>query len=219
MKTFALFASLALISAPALALTINVSGFSRNTTIPSAYAYCTANGPGKTKPGGNRNPEIRWNDAPAGTKSFALIVVDKDVPASFDDANRDNRTIPVDAPRRDFYHWVLINIPARINFIAEGADSQMATNTGKPALETTYGRNGQNDFATIMNGPFGGYDGPCPPWNDLRVHNYHFQLYALDVANLNLGNGFNGKQAMEAITPHIIAQNEWIGTFSNYIPK
>ena len=30
-----------------------------------------------------------------------------------------------------------------------------------------------------MGGTYRGYDGPAPPWNDQRVHRYHFTLFAL----------------------------------------
>jgi len=33
----------------------------------------------------NRNPQLQWNDVPAGTRSFAIICHDYDVPSSGDD--------------------------------------------------------------------------------------------------------------------------------------
>src|SRR3546814_13406313 len=30
-----------------------------------------------------------------------------------------------------------------------------------------------------MEGRYLGYDGPCPPWNDERVHRYHFEVIAM----------------------------------------
>jgi phosphatidylethanolamine-binding protein (PEBP) family uncharacterized protein len=32
-----------------------------------------------------------------------------------------------------------------------------------------------------MAGQYFGYDGPCPPWNDERMHHYIFTIYALDI--------------------------------------
>lgn len=45
--------------------------------------------------GSNRPPELRWSDAPAGSRSFALLLRDPDAP------------VP-----GGFYHWVLYDIPA-----------------------------------------------------------------------------------------------------------
>ena len=53
--------------------------------------------------GGNVSPELDWSDAPANTKSFALIVEDPD------------------APGGTFTHWVLFDIPADQKQLAEAA--------------------------------------------------------------------------------------------------
>lgn len=195
--------------------TLKIKGIEDGKPIPPRFAFCQPDGRGKTKDGGNISPEIRWQNPPAGTKSFALIMVDPDVPASFDDANTEGKILPADMPRQDFYHWVLVDIPAGLNTIDEGADSKGVTAGGKPVGKTAYGINGRNDYATFMKGAFGGYDGPCPPWNDERTHHYHFRLYALGVESLGLSGDFNGKQAMEAIRMHTLGQAQSVGTYSN----
>ena len=70
-------------------------------------------------------------------------------------------------------------------------------------------RHGINDYTgwfandPDMAGEYYGYDGPCPPWNDERVHTYVFTLYALDIPRLPLDGRFTGKEARLAITgPH-----------------
>ncbi len=156
--------------------------------------------------GGNISPGISWSGGPNGIKSYAIIVVDPDVPASFDLANKSDKIIPADYPRRDFYHWVLVDIPPGITSLPEGKNSRGVA--PQKAGKTEYGVDGQNDY------PNGGYDGPCPPWNDERIHHYHFTVYALDVTTLGLSGNFTGKQANEAMEKHILAKGEVVGTYT-----
>ena len=65
-----------------------------------------------------------------------------------------------------------------------------------------------------MKGDYGGYDGPCPPWNDELVHHYHFTVYALDVPSLRLDGRFGGPDALRALHSHILAKGSWMGTYT-----
>jgi Raf kinase inhibitor-like YbhB/YbcL family protein len=65
-----------------------------------------------------------------------------------------------------------------------------------------------------MAGIYGGYDGPCPPWNDSIVHHYFFEVFALDVETLNLKGNFNGQDALQAMKGHILASASHMGTYS-----
>lgn len=65
-----------------------------------------------------------------------------------------------------------------------------------------------------MGGDYGGYDGPWPPFNDERVHHYHFTVYALDVASLGLPQKFSGPDALKTMQGHILDQVTIIGTYS-----
>ena len=65
-----------------------------------------------------------------------------------------------------------------------------------------------------MAGQYYGYDGPCPPWNDERVHHYVFTLYALDIAKLSLGAAFTGPEARKAMAGHILAQATLTGVYT-----
>jgi hypothetical protein len=64
-----------------------------------------------------------------------------------------------------------------------------------------------------MKGDYGGYDGPCPPWNDSLVHHYHFQVYALDVPSLKLGGKVDGPAVVKAMKSHVLAHGETVGTY------
>ena len=66
-----------------------------------------------------------------------------------------------------------------------------------------------------MSGTYRGYDGPCPPWNDMRVHRYHFTVYALKVERTPVeGEDFTAPQVLQAIRPHILAEARLTGTYS-----
>lgn len=172
-------------------------------------------------PGPNLSPHLAWSDVPEGTKSFALIVVDADAPASPADANRSDRTIPDSAPRSDFYHWILVDIPATTRELAEGLDSQGVTPKGKPPGKTSYGVRGINSYKEwfgddpAMGGNYGGYDGPWPPFNDERTHRYRFTVYALDVETLGLPpDSIRAPDVLKAIQGHVLAEASLTGTYS-----
>ncbi len=180
-------------------LTVTVEGLNPGKPIEDAYATCTADGHGGSMPAGNKSPAIRWSGAPAETESFVVMVIDRDVPADFSDANKADRTIAADAPRKSFYHWLMADIPPIISHLDAGTEH--------------YATIGKNSFGERSRGA-NGYDGPCPPFNDLRVHNYHFTVYALGVRTLGLNTGFSGEDAEKALKGHILAHGEVIGTFT-----
>lgn len=171
---------------------------------------------------GNKNPHLAWTDVPEGTRSFALICYDPDVPSRGDDVNQDGRTVPLELPRVDFFHWVVADLPADLREIAEGAHSSGVVPRGKPAGPTPDGGvTGLNDYTgwfaghPDMGGDYAGYDGPGPPWNDSRVHGYRFQVFALDVPTLGLSGPFTGQALREAMKGHVLASCELVGLYSN----
>lgn len=183
---------------------------------------CAAGVPGPDGPqvGPNRSPQLAWSGAPAGTKSFAVICHDRDVPSKPDDVNQPDRTVPYDLPRVDFHHWVLVDIPPTITELDLGADSDAFTPRGKKPGPTPHGVRGINDYASWfandpdMRGDYGGYDGPWPPFNDERLHHYVFTVYALDVETLGLPARFDGPAALAAMEGHVLASAELVGTYS-----
>ena len=149
-----------------------------------------------------------------------MICVDVDVPTVGDDVNVEGRTVPADLERTDFDHWVLVDIPPSVRELEEGRDSDGVTPGGKDLGQTEYGLRGRNDYTAWfagdddMEGTYGGYDGPCPPWNDERIHHYHFRVYALDTNRLGLTGNFGGAEAVEAIGAHVLAEAEIVGTYT-----
>jgi Raf kinase inhibitor-like YbhB/YbcL family protein len=195
--------------------------FGDNQPIPSVHAFCAPDPASHVTMSNNRNPALAWNDLPAGTKSLALICHDPDVPSKPDDVNQEDRSIPADLPRVEFYHWVLLDLPATATAITEGEYSDGVTPKGKDGPDGPGGtRQGLNDYTNWfagdadMEGKYFGYDGPCPPWNDTIVHHYVFTLYALDVERCPLEGEFSGAEVRNAISSHILAQARITGTYS-----
>jgi hypothetical protein len=222
--TCLVFSQLTLTPASAASLKVKVDSFKTGQVIPGKYAFCIPAAQGHTTPGGNINPKISWSKGPRGTKSYAIVVTDPDVPTIRDNMNKEGVTVSASIPRRTFYHFLLVDIPPTARSLAEGADSKGRVIRGKPATPTAIGVRGLNDYTTAtagneaMKGKYYGYDGPCSPWNDEIVHHYHFTVYALSVPKLDLKEDFNGTDAMAAIKDKVLSQGEVVGLYSQYPP-
>ncbi|MDR2207960.1 MAG: YbhB/YbcL family Raf kinase inhibitor-like protein [Azoarcus sp.] len=200
---------------------LNSNSFADGQSIPEEFAFAVPDELHHVSLGKNCNPHLAWSDVPEGVKSFALICVDPDAPSVGDDVNQENRSVPANLPRADFFHWVLIDLPAGLREIAVGEFSSEVTPRGKSGPSAPHGsRRGINDYTNWfdndndMRGEYFGYDGPCPPWNDELVHRYIFTLYALDVERLPLEGRFNAAAVLAAIQGHILAQASLTGTYT-----
>jgi Raf kinase inhibitor-like YbhB/YbcL family protein len=196
------------------------SSFRDGGVIPAEYAFCAPDAKTHATLSRNRNPQLAWSGAPAGTKSFALICHDPDVPSRGDDVNKEGRIVPASLARVDFHHWVLVDMPPCLGAIAAGEFASGVTAKGKPGPAAAHGaRHGINDYTgwfagdKDMGGDYYGYDGPCPPWNDEIPHRYVFTVYALDVAKLPVEGAFTGQQAREAMRGHVLAQAALTGRY------
>ena len=200
---------------------LHINDWKDGSTIPAKFTFGKPGIDEPFAPSDNISPAVSWTDLPEGTQSLALIVHDSDVPTKPDDVNQPDRQVPADLPRADFYHWVLVNIPATLTELTEGAGGTPGiTPKGKSIENTPYGLTGENNYTQWfagdpdMEGVYGGYDGPCPPWNDSIIHHYHYTLYALSVPSIDLKGAFTGDDALAAIKPHILASAVHAGTYS-----
>jgi len=200
---------------------ISSQSFSHRGAIPAQFAFGRRGDAGEPVVlSDNHNPHLRWSEAPAGTRSFALWCVDPDVPSRGDDVNQSDRRVPADLPRVEFTHWIMVDLPAQVTEIAAGACSQGITARGKPAQPGPGGaRQGLNDYTgwfandPDMAGAYRGYDGPCPPFNDSITHRYFFRLFALDVAHLDLPADFTAADALAAMQGHVLDEAAIYGTY------
>lgn len=206
--------------------------FKKGGRIPAEFAFAepdSGQAGGRIRLAGNRNPHLAWSDVPNGTQSLVLLCIDGDAPADAAKVNREGQSLDASDERADFYHWALVDIPPALPSIAAGQLADGVVPKGKPgpdaALVVLDGlqhqlRQGVNDYTGWfagdpgMAGDYFGYDGPCPPWNDMRTHHYVFRLYALDVPRLPVEGRFTCLQACEAMRGHILDEAQIIGTYS-----
>lgn len=195
---------------------LSSESFAHRGPIPAEFAMGTPEGFG-----GNRNPHLAWSDAPADTQSFVLMCIDTDAPTDASTVGRDDMDIPVEQPRADFVHWVMVDIPASVHAIEAGSCSDGVTAHGKQTPPGPAGaRQGLNDYTgwfagnADMQGDYVGYDGPYPPANDLRTHRYFFRLFALRVPKLDLPAKFTAADVFHALQPHEITEAAIYGTYS-----
>ncbi|WP_243294271.1 YbhB/YbcL family Raf kinase inhibitor-like protein [Geothrix mesophila] len=109
-------ALLALSPAKEARMELRISAFPNGGTIPRAH----------TADGADRSPALQWDEPPAGTVAFALIVDDPDAPAG------------------TWVHWVLYDLPGTARSLAEDqprtADLPGSAHQGK----NSWGRLGWN---------------------------------------------------------------------------
>lgn len=125
---------------------LHSESFPDQGVIPERNAFARVDPQTRVALAGNRNPQLAWADVPEGTRSFAVLCVDPDVPTRPDDVNQEGREVPADLPRTDFFHWVLVDVAPDARAIAEGDYSNVITPRGKAgplALDGT--RQGLND--------------------------------------------------------------------------
>jgi Raf kinase inhibitor-like YbhB/YbcL family protein len=204
-----------------MTMQLTSQSFTEGSMIPGEFAFAVVHPASHIALSANRNPHLAWNDAPAGTQSFVLICHDPDVPSSGENVNQEGKEVPASLPRVDFFHWLLLDIPADAREIAAGAHSKGVTPRGKAGPDAGHGmRHGINDYTgwfagdEQMKGSYFGYDGPCPPWNDTLVHHYTFTLYAIDVPKLQVEGELTGANVRAALAGHVLAEASITGIYT-----
>lgn len=111
--------------------------------------------------GSNVSPQLSWENAPEGTKSFAVVMYDPDAPTG-----------------RGWTHWVTFDIPATTKEIKTGSGDPTKTTLPREVIQSI------TDYGTY------GYGGPCPPEGD-KPHKYEITVFALKTAKLGLDKNTN----------------------------
>jgi Raf kinase inhibitor-like YbhB/YbcL family protein len=125
-------------------LIVESDGFENLQEMPAEYS-CK---------GAAAQPQIRWSRVPDGTRSFALIASDWDVPSPH-------------LRLASVTHWVLYNIPVDTTEIPKNSPDGFFD---RKQIVRGLNMGRQPDYAA-----------PCPPTG---VHRYEFRVYALDVPQL-----------------------------------
>ncbi len=140
-----------------------------------SYGTCT---------GSNKSPQLSWSNAPSGTKSFAVTIID---PTAFG----------ANAP---FDHWLMINIPTSVNALAKDAGNISGANAPIGALQTP---NGAFAYDTIHPAYYKAYAGVCP--NVSSTRQYEVTVYALNTAALNVSPDAHSTAVKAAINAATIS--------------
>ena len=139
------------------------SAFADGEAIPRQY----------TCDGDNISPPLTWGPAPEGTATWVLIAEDIDA--------------------RLWVHWLVVNLPAGVISLPEGASRNMP----EGAVE------GRTDFGPATWG------GPCPPSGE---HRYVFTVYAL-AEPLVLGAELATTQIRADMYGKVLAEAKLTGTY------
>jgi Raf kinase inhibitor-like YbhB/YbcL family protein len=100
--------------------TVVSKSLNREEMIPHQFLY---NGFGCE--GDNVSPQVEWQGAPEGTKSYALTLIDPDAPTA-----------------HGRWHWGVINIPENVHGLDEGASNSHLLPEGAVELITDFHQKG-----------------------------------------------------------------------------
>ena len=137
-----------------MAFTLKSKSISEGQTLPRDFVH-HAMGAG----GSNESPDLSWEGAPEGTKSFALTMYDPDAPTG-----------------SGWWHWVVYDIPASARGLVRGAGAAGG------AMLPDGAKMGNTDFGTAE------YGGAAPPPGH-GPHRYIFTLHALKTEKLDVPAG------------------------------
>lgn len=148
-----------------------------------------------TGDGDDVSPPLEWSGAPDGTRSFALALVDPDVPWGEEVPEYGEMPPPGTQPGDFFVHWIVADIPATASSLPEGASSGDLP-SGARELSTSF---------ALFGAPANQYGGPAPP-PGTKAHAYRFILYALDVESLDgITEDSDYAAFTEAMAGHVLA--------------
>lgn len=124
--------------------------------------------------GQNSSPQLSWENAPDGTKSFAVTIYDEDAPTG-----------------SGWWHWLIFDLSA--------ATSELTSGAGNTSLKLAP----LNCVQSITDFKSYGYGGPCPPEGS-KPHRYVVTVYALNTEKLGLDANANPALVGFMLEQHVI---------------
>lgn len=133
----------------------------------------------------NKSPDLKWQNFPDNTKSFAILMHDKDAPTG----------------GAGWWHWMVFDIPASISLLPRDAGNPSGYLLPKGAKQM------------VNDGGVRGYMGCYPPKGD-KPHEYKFTIYALDVEHLPINPEDSTSKAGFIINSHALDKASLVGYYS-----
>ncbi|GAA5191521.1 hypothetical protein GCM10023346_11360 [Arthrobacter gyeryongensis] len=133
--------------------------------------------------GKDESPQLSWSGAPEGTKGYVVTVFDPDAPRA-----------------GGYWHWAVVNIPARTNSLPAGAGVQGSSHLPAGAVQL------KNDAG------FPGYLGAAPPPGHGR-HRYIVAVHAVDVEPLGLDASASTEALVRKLAAHTLGRAVITGHF------
>ena len=162
----------AAVASAAAAMQLSSPAFKNGAQIPAVYARSAVGGSNVSIP-------LEWAGAPEGTKSFAISIIDQHPIA------------------RNWVHWIVINVPANVKLLPEGASGRSMP-PGSIEIKNSFGE--------------AGYGGPQPPRGS-GAHQYVVTVYALKEPKVSLRPDATLSDFQDALKGKILEQASITGLF------
>jgi Raf kinase inhibitor-like YbhB/YbcL family protein len=156
-------------------LILETTAFEDGGVVPVKYSQAAQ--------GGAVSPRLTWSNAPDGTVSFAVVVIDPDTAL--------NKTT------NQVLHWGIFNIPGTARELPEGVASDAQLPDGSIQLINQNKKVGYLGMGAPAGGPY---------------HHYTFALYALD-SKLTVPPDATLADALKIMDGHILAKAVLVGRF------
>ncbi|MBU3114572.1 YbhB/YbcL family Raf kinase inhibitor-like protein [Clostridium lacusfryxellense] len=129
---------------------------STDITDGQPFAKAQLSGMSGVKGGKDISPQLSWNGAPKGTKSYVVTIYDPDAPTG-----------------SGFWHWAVANIPASVTQLQSGAGDDKGLKLPSGAIQL------HNDASLAR------FMGAAPPHGHGQ-HRYLIVIHALDIEDIGV---------------------------------
>jgi Raf kinase inhibitor-like YbhB/YbcL family protein len=160
---------------PVPAFTVTSARFGADGLLPTEHVYDQ----------GNLSPQLSWAGAPEGTLSYAVTCYDPDAPTG-----------------SGFWHWSVVDIPADVTELPEGAGSGDFKGLPEGAVHV------RNDYGTRDFG------GAAPPPGD-GPHRYVFTVYAVDQEKLGTDGDASPAVVGFNLRFHALGRGQLVAEYEN----